>query len=99
MMIVPFSQTEFEIQETRRIRPLPVFAIILGLCFGSLFSRIWPNFHGIAFWAIWPLGLATGMFGMTLGASLIKREMHWDMLIAGKMLTLIGTVLLFIASL
>ena len=98
-MIVPFSQTEVESQDRQRIRPLPILAIILGLCFATLFSQIWPNFQGTAAWAIWPLGLATGMFGVTLGASLLKHQMHWDMLIAGKILTLAGTILLFIASL
>ncbi|KAA3655916.1 MAG: hypothetical protein DWQ04_32570 [Chloroflexi bacterium] len=98
-MIVPFSQTDVEMQETRRIRPLPVLATILGVLFAILFTQLLPNFRGFAALAIWPLGIATGMFGVTLGASLIKHQMHWDLLLAGKMLALAGTVLFFISSL
>ncbi len=98
-MIVPFSQTEVEVQDTQRLRPLPVLATFLGVCFAIFFTQLWPNFQGAAAWAIWPLGMATGMFGVTLGASLLKKQMYWDLLIAGKIFTLAGTVLLFIASL
>ena len=98
-MIVPFSQTDVKSTDTNRIRPLPIFAVFLGLCFAFVFSRLWPDFEGIAAWAMWPLGLATGMFSVTFGASLWGHQMHWDMLIAGKLLTLAGTLLFFVASL
>ncbi len=97
-MIVPFSQTEVEAQDTWRIRPLPV-AVFLGVCFAVFFAHLWPNFQGAAAWAIWPMGMATGMFGVTLGVSLLKHQMYWDLLIAGKIFALAGTILFFIASL
>jgi hypothetical protein len=99
-MIAQYDQTEIE--STARsgwLRPLPIIAGILGLLFAYLFTQLWPQFGGFAALALWPLGFATGLFGVTLMASIIKRQMHWDLLIAGKMLTLAGTLLFFIASL
>jgi hypothetical protein len=99
-MIVPFSQTDVESEVSQSgLRPLPVIAIVIGIISAILFSQIWSDFHGAAAFALWPLGFATGLFTVTLGASIIHRQMHWDLLIAGKMLTLAGTVLFFIASL
>lgn len=98
-MIVPFTQTEVETENAQRKRPLPILATIIGLGFGYLFTQLLPKFQGFAALALWPLGIATGLFGVTLVASIVKRQMHWDMLIAGKLLTLVGTVLFFIASL
>ena len=99
-MIAHYDQTEIESTANGGwLRPLPIVAGILGFLFAILFTQLWPHFGGFAALALWPLGFATGLFCVTLAASLIKRQMHWDLLIAGKMLTLAGTLLFFIASL
>ncbi|MCP5099262.1 MAG: hypothetical protein GY943_27225 [Chloroflexi bacterium] len=98
-MIAPFKQTSALFNLAERVSILPIIAVVTGIGFGFLFAQLWSGYAGLAALALWPLGLAMGLILTTLVASLVSQVTNWDLLIAGKVLALIGILLFFISSL
>lgn len=97
-MIAPYRQFDVDIEKIYRIPVLPLVSLMVGLALGFLFSSLWPGFEGLASWALWPLGLAAGLFSVTFVSTFVSHQLNWDLLIAGKILTLMGAVMFFVAS-
>lgn len=85
----------------RPFRPIsvPAISVTVGLALGLVFSWLWPDVSGLAAWALWPLGMATGLISVTLLASVLAGRDHWDLLIVGKAFAVAGAILLFVSSL
>lgn len=97
-MITSFRQEEAVKQPIRAISMTPI-AVLLGTGCGFMLSWLWPMVTGLAAWALWPLGMAIGLIGVTLFASLLVGQTHWELLIIGKLFAVLGAFLLFLSSL
>lgn len=97
-MITSFRQEE-AVKRPTRVISMPLIAILLGIGCGFMLSWLWPMATGLAAWALWSLGLAIGLIGVTLSASLLAGQTNWELLIIGKLFAVLGTFLLFFSSL
>lgn len=97
-MHTPYQNSDL-VNETRTAVPVwPLTAVFVGGVMGVCIHWLWPGFTGLAYWAIWPISIAMGLLLVTLISARWTHELRWDMLIAGKLLGILGAIMFFGAS-